>query len=552
LGGFLVERAEDIMKADFARRMPGPMRLLLPPILMWRFRHLAHHIPEAQRQEIWGFASVYDDRRSFPLDAYQRGIYYHGLHDMVQDLVGNPFVDPGVAGACTAFAGSGGGTVDGHTIVGRNFDFEVVPMFDAEKVVHVYARDGAIPVISVSWAGMSGVLTGMNADGIWISLNAARSEGRNKRGPPVSTWVRDLLEHADSLADVERMLGETAPVVSDIYVVADGKTGEIAVWERGQTRIGKLLPDGSGRIGVSNHLRSETFRDDEDDLALRTWSTTVARGLRVDELVAAEPLSVDRGIAILRDRRGPGGVELAPGNRNAIDAFIATHSVVADVTDRVSWVSSAPHTQGAYRAVDLLAELDRIGVDTARYRARLPAGARGWERAGGERPAPAPGGEAAPYSVGTHPSGGAGGSSLATGAAAVLHTRSPGGPPPGALPILPPSDRPPSDLSESGELATVFRYFALLDDAAAFVDHEDTASAITLIQQAEALYPRSAEAARLRGDALREDEAAARAAYFEYLARFPPRGPEYGRTLKWLTEHGGLPDNPRPDALPGE
>ena len=42
------------------------------------------------------------------------------------------------------------------------------------------------------------------------------------------------------------------------------------------------------------------------------------------------PLDVPAAIAILRDRRGADGRELGPGNRNAIDASIAAHSVVLD------------------------------------------------------------------------------------------------------------------------------------------------------------------------------------------------------------------------------
>jgi len=509
LGGFLTQRAEDVLQADFKRRLPAPLKLVLPPVLMWRFRHLGSSIPSELLAELYGFGMTYPDRTPFPLNAYQRGIYYHALHDMVQDLVGNPWVDPGVAGACTGFAASGIGTTDGHTLAGRNFDFEVVPLFDAEKVVHLYAAKGAIPVMSVSWMGMSGVLTGMNADGIWIALNAARSEGRNRRGPPVALLVRDVLEKARSIDDVQRLLTETAPIVTDIYVVADGKTGEIAAFERGQTRMDRRGPAADGKLAVANHLLTDTFAGDEDDMALRTYSTTLARHRRMQELVDAAPLSVQRGVQILRDRAGPGGRELAPGNRNAIDGWIATHSVVGDATDRVLYVATAPHTQGAVRAIDLFAEMDAAGIATAPWRAGLADGARAWEKpAVIELPAPQSDPEVAP--------------------AAPL------APPP------PPADLPPGDLVLSGADATVTRYLALLVDAQGFLEADSPQFALDAARRALALYPLSAEARRYEGEAhaMAGDEIAAQAAFLDYFTRYPGIGPEYFRAKEWLSERG--------------
>lgn len=529
LGGFLTQRAETVLRADFDRRLPAPLKLMLPPLLMWRFRHLGDSIPEDLLTELYTFGETYEDRTPFPLNAYQRGIYYHALHDMVQDLVGNPYVDPGVAGACTAFAGSGAGTTNGHTLVGRNFDFEVVPIFDSEKVVHLYATDGKIPVVSVSWMGMSGVLTGMNADGIWLALNAARSEGRNRVGPPVALLVREILESARSLDDVERMLAAQDPIVTDIYVAADGKTGQVAAFERGQTRMGRRDLGADGKLAVANHLLSETFAGDKDDADLRRYSTTLARQLRMDELVAEEPLSVDRGVELLRDRRGPDGLDLAPGNRNAIDAFIATHSVVGDATDRVIWVAGAPHTQGAYRTIDLLAELEKAGIDATPWRATLPAGARAWERPAAVEPEGDDVAEVVPAGNPWAPD-------------RLSHDRS------GA-----PRNVPRGDLASSGELEQVERYFDLLHDAEELIDNEQPHAALVVTERALALFPRSAEAKRHAGDAhlLLGDEDAARSAYIEYLQRYPGIGPEYVQTTRWLEEHGGLPDVERPDLSGG-
>jgi hypothetical protein len=472
-------------------------------------------LPPEQLEELWGFSATYADRHAFPLSSYRRGMYYHALHDITQALIGNPWVDPTITGACTAFAATGSATVDGHLLIGRNFDFETFPLFDTEKVVHIYARDGAIPVISISWAAMSGVTTGMNADGVWISLNSARSEGTNRVGPPVSLWIRTILEQARSVDDVEALLRKDSPMVTDVYLVGDGKTGEAVVIERGQTRM-DVRGMQAGRIVAANHLLTPTFEGDTGDDWLRRNSSTISRHARADELVAQGEITPLRAQEHLRDRRGPGGIELPPGNRNSIDALIATHSVVADVTDRVLWVSTAPQTQGAYRAIDLLAELDAAGVDTTEWRAGLWPSARAWEREPLTDPL---------MPIDRQP------------------TRA-----------APPADLPAAAFTASGAYAVLERHRGFLDDSERYLDDERFELARDMADRAEAVLPETPDAAWLRGEACRmlEEVDCAREAWVDYLVRFPPLDLKHTRVLQWLSEHGGIPEVERPDGMPVE
>ena len=58
---------------------------------------------------------------------------------------------------------------------------------------------------------------------------------------------------------------------------------------------------------------------------------------------------------------GLGDQPLGLGNRNALDALIATHSVVVDATDLILWVGIGPHALGRYVGFDLRREL--LGQD---------------------------------------------------------------------------------------------------------------------------------------------------------------------------------------------
>src|SRR5690606_6988281 len=90
------------------------------------------------------------------------------------------------------------------------------------------------------------------------------------------------------------------------------------------------------------------------DEQVRRSTTTLARRARIDELlgaVAPKSATVRRALEILRDH-GCAGEPCPLGDRRAIDAFIATHGVVADLTARTLWVSEGPRLSGRFVKVD--------------------------------------------------------------------------------------------------------------------------------------------------------------------------------------------------------
>ena len=340
---------------------PRPLRALITAVVRARYRHLDDALPPDRRAELFGESVGYADRFAWFLPTYQRLVYLHALYDIALAFEHSPLL------ACTAFVASGTATRDGHTIVGRNFDFDVDPWFDEDKVVEIVAPVGRIPFASVSWPGMSGVVTGMNAEGIWVSVNGGRAGAPDPAGVPVVFTARAVLEEARSLDEALAVIARDAPMASHILLLADGETGESAIVARAPN-----LPLGMIRsqrtTTLANHYRTAPHRDDPADARVRDTTSTLAREARMRELVRAyggrAAIDPRRAVAILRDRAGPGGTELPLGNRNALDALVATHSVVADLTARRLWVSEGPHTLGRYLQIDLAARLAR-GVDAA-------------------------------------------------------------------------------------------------------------------------------------------------------------------------------------------
>jgi hypothetical protein len=170
-----------------------------------------------------------------------------------------------------------------------------------------------------------------------------------------------VLESAHTIDEAIEIVSKTPVLVPDLYVIADGKRGESAVVERSPTRA--VVRRSRDLLGVANHALSPEFAGDKENDRLKTYLTSGARQARVDELLARHRGHIDpeTALSILRDKRGAGDKELGLGNRNALDAIIATHSVVVDASDLVLWVSAGPHALGRYVAFDLRREL--LGED---------------------------------------------------------------------------------------------------------------------------------------------------------------------------------------------
>lgn len=359
LGTRLVMETEQYMFGELHRYVPSAAALSMIRLgVLLRYRNLPQHISPAMRLEMAGMAEGQPDQHGDFLPIYHRIVFYHALHDITQTLEHSPML------GCTALTAAGAATRNGHLLIGRNFDFEGPPIFDRDKAVLLFKPPGKLAFASVAWAGMVGVVTGLNVAGIYASVNALRSDDKSDHGVPVELLLREVLESAHSLDEAIAIVKQQPVLVPDLYLLADGKTGESAVVERSPGRAAvRRSKDNGDILGLANHALTPEFQGDKENERLRTGLTSGARMARVEELLhrqrgQLDPLAVQ---AILRDKRGLGDQPLGLGNRNALDAIIATHSVVVDATDLVLWVGVGPHALGRYVGFDLRREL--LGED---------------------------------------------------------------------------------------------------------------------------------------------------------------------------------------------
>ena len=343
---------ENELWGTFAHFVPlSPLRTLIIDISRVQYRHIEDNVPEPRRRELAAAAdAMQPDPNASHMPTYERIVFLHSVYDISLSFEHSPLI------GCSAFALGPAMTKNGHVLVGRAFDMEIGDVFDRDKVVYFVRENGRIPYASVAWPGLTGVLTGMNLDGVTILVNGARAGEPRTKGMPVVFSLRETLQSAHDTDEAVAVLSKQDVMVSHIVFVADAK-GNFAVVERapGHPAFVRRTFADPQRVAVTNHFEGD-LKDDPKNLWVRQHTTTLARRARLDEMLGAlAPASVDptSAVGMLRDHQCAKGEACALGDRREIDALIATHGVVADATDKVLWVSKGPHLSGEFVRFDL-------------------------------------------------------------------------------------------------------------------------------------------------------------------------------------------------------
>lgn len=339
---------EGILWERFRAQVPfAPFRSLLLNLAQIRYRGLGDALSSARRSELAAGALAFDpDPYSDRFPTFQRFVYLNGLYDIALSFEHSPLI------GCTSFVFSDQAVAGPGALLARTFDFEADPIFDKKKAVFFLRETGKIPFASVAWPGLVGVVSGMNLAGLAVVVHGGRAGETRVRGEPVVHALRAVLSNATGLGQALAELERHPPQVSQILVLADA-SGRTASVERVPGSPDHVVLFGQA-AAVTNHFRGPASTDPKNLAILRNTSS-IARKKRADELLRSLPLPVrpEDAVQLLRDRRGVGGGTLPLGDRNAIDALIATHGVVFQTHERRLWVSRGPHLLGEFVAFSL-------------------------------------------------------------------------------------------------------------------------------------------------------------------------------------------------------
>jgi isopenicillin-N N-acyltransferase-like protein len=326
----------------------------LKQVVIWMNRDLDDYIPIEYQREIYGVSLQASDTFSFIGPSYQRILNYHAAHDIGHAMQNLNLV------ACTAFGVNGSRSADGKLLVGRNFDFSMGEAFAKNKIIAFYKPDQGYKFASITWGGMIGVVSGMNDQGLVVTLNAAKSRIPTTAKTPVSILARKILQYASNIEEAYEIAEGYETFVAESFLVSSAHDNRTVVIEKSPDKMDLYDPGGETLI-LTNHFQGELFRDSKRTLKNRAEGASVYRWQRTDELLKKKDLhDVKSFIQILRDQNGLGDAPIGVGNEKAINQLIAHHSVVFMPGELKMWVSAYPYQLGAYICYDL----NRVFADT--------------------------------------------------------------------------------------------------------------------------------------------------------------------------------------------
>ncbi|HEX5219714.1 MAG TPA: C45 family peptidase [Verrucomicrobiae bacterium] len=354
--GKLLEKEMHTLEDEFLAMVRGyvPQQWklnLLKNYVIFRNRKLSAYVPEDYRLQIFGTTLGCSDKNPELGDYYNRLLNYHAAHDISYMMIDNPLVSKA---GCTAFGAWGSATKDGHLITGRNFDWEAAEVFSRDRVVILCEPDNGIPFISLAWASMAGVVSGMNRSGISATINGAPSSLPGETATPVAMVARDVLQKANNLDEALKIIREARVFVSTLWLIGSRADGKFIVIEKTPQTTNVREPEGDFIVSA-NHFQTDKLKDDSRNLRYLEEATSTPRYERMTELVQTNRGGIDATSAaeLLRDRKLPGGKFPGNGHRSTLNALIATHATVMDLTEGIFWAASPPNQLGRFVAFDV-------------------------------------------------------------------------------------------------------------------------------------------------------------------------------------------------------
>lgn len=345
----LMQRQEDIFFSKVKGFVPSKFKQnLLRGFLKWYNRKMYLNVRDDFQVELYGLSQYSSDKYDFVAPKLRRAMYLHGAHD-----IGHAMRDLMVVG-CTSLAVWNENTEDGDLLIGRNFDFSVGEDFAKNKLIEFVEPENGIPYLSVSWPGMIGVVSGMNKEGITVTINAGKSKIPLTAKTPISLVTREILQYAKNINQAIAIAKKRKVFVSESILVGSANDKKAVIIEVSPDNFGVYDVANSSRVLCSNHFQSDAYKDDKRNQKHIVASHSEYRYEKLQELLRENSkLNPEKMAAILRDRSGLKDKSIGLGNEKAINQLLAHHAVIFSPEKRLVWVSSSPYQLGEFVCYDL-------------------------------------------------------------------------------------------------------------------------------------------------------------------------------------------------------
>ena len=185
-------------------------------ILDEAYKKMEPYIPDEYKEEMEGLA----DGSGISLKDIQRA---HALPGLTET-------------SCSAFAAFGEATEDGNLYQVRILDYIMEFGIQAYPTITVYQPDEGNPFANIGWAGFTGVVSGMNNEGIAVSEMGYGEPGKELpgipepqpeetiEGIPMIFLLKKVLQYADNVDEAAGIIKSADKTNYFVYVVGDGIT----------------------------------------------------------------------------------------------------------------------------------------------------------------------------------------------------------------------------------------------------------------------------------------------------------------------------------------
>lgn len=344
----LVHRQEEVFTEQIHRLVPSDLYLdVLKYFVGWFNRNLQDNIIKEYQLEILGVSYSASHEFDEIAPPYQRILNYHAAHD-----IGHALQNMSLVG-CTAFATWGDASEDSTLIVGRNFDFYVGDDFARDKIIAFYNPSKGHKFMMVTFGGMTGVLSGMNDQGLTVTINAAKSNVPSAAATPVTLVTREILQYASTIREAYDIVAKRKMFVAESFLIGSANEGKAAIIEKTPEAIDLVEAHGNAIFSTNHFLGDRLGKTQLNEIHVKT-SASSYRYQRLAELLARnDQNSIKKTAAILRDQKGLAGKDIGLGNEKAINQLVAHHAVIFQPEKKLMWISTSPWQLGKFICYDM-------------------------------------------------------------------------------------------------------------------------------------------------------------------------------------------------------
>jgi isopenicillin-N N-acyltransferase-like protein len=311
-------------------------------------RNLTKHVTEEYQQEIYGVSLSASDKYDELAPKYYRILNYHAAHD-----IGHALQDKNMAVGCTSFGVWNDKSENNKLLIGRSFDFYSGDEFAKNKIVAFIKPTTGYKYMYVTWAGFTGVVSGMNDKGLTVTLNAAKSDIPTGVATPISLLAKEILQYAKNIKEAYVIAEKRETFVSESILIGSAEDNKAYIIEKTPTKI-NLYQEERNEIVCPNHYQSDAFAKDINNNKNIVESSSMFRKYRMEQLLSNyTTINYKNAATILRDTRGINNRDIGLGNEKAINQLIAHHAVVFSPQERLVWVSTQPFQLGQFICYDL-------------------------------------------------------------------------------------------------------------------------------------------------------------------------------------------------------